>query len=102
MEEEEDTTRMREMGSVWGSMARMEGVGEEVVPSTACSTVPAASGDRFLWRRERERKSQKWGSEGRSENEDDDEDRWGGWSCEEERRERYSFRVLCQNTKLPF
>ena len=53
MEEEEDTMRMREMGSVWGSMARMEGVGEEVVPSTTCSVVPAASGDGFLWRRER-------------------------------------------------
>ena len=88
MEEEEDTTRMREMSSVWGSMARMEGVGEEVVPSTACSAVPAASGDGFLWRRERERKSQKWGSEGRSENEDDDEDRWGAAGLVKRRGEK--------------
>ena len=30
-------------GLGWGSRTRMEGVGEEAVPSTACSAVPAAS-----------------------------------------------------------
>ena len=46
----------------WGSRTRMEGVGEEAVPSTACSAVPAASGDGFPWRRERGRK---WRREGK-------------------------------------